>query len=391
MTKVKNVIIINDFDYEQGGASKVAIDTANILSEQGFNVVFFSVVHSEKSTLDPLVKKVTLNGCEALKTKNKIKGIIKGLYNKECGKLLSFVLKDYSADDTIAHVHGWTKACSSAVFRVLRRNKIKTVVTLHDYFSVCPNGAFLNYKTNRCCNLKAGSINCLCCNCDSRNIFFKIYRFIRQKIYNKDIILSELGCIFVSDLQKRIIESQILIGEKKEVICSPVEELDKDFIPEKKFDFVYIGRDSREKGIDLFIQLAKKITNKSFLIVGDYKRNNIENLTVTGWVSEVEVEHYLKDSYCLIVPSLLPEPFGLVVVKAVAFGIKCLVSDNVGASDYIYRGTGFTFRQADEDDLYEKALIVLEEKSASGNINVLVSKEEYASRVTNFYERVLER
>ena len=28
---VKNIVIINDFDYTQGGASKVAIDTANLL------------------------------------------------------------------------------------------------------------------------------------------------------------------------------------------------------------------------------------------------------------------------------------------------------------------------------------------------------------------------
>ena len=28
--KIRNVVIINDFDYIQGGASKVAIQTANI-------------------------------------------------------------------------------------------------------------------------------------------------------------------------------------------------------------------------------------------------------------------------------------------------------------------------------------------------------------------------
>ena len=29
--KIKNVVIVNDFNYVQGGASKVAIDTAKIL------------------------------------------------------------------------------------------------------------------------------------------------------------------------------------------------------------------------------------------------------------------------------------------------------------------------------------------------------------------------
>ena len=41
--KVKNVVIINDYDYVQGGASKVAIQTANILKENNprLNVYFF--------------------------------------------------------------------------------------------------------------------------------------------------------------------------------------------------------------------------------------------------------------------------------------------------------------------------------------------------------------
>ena len=43
--KVENVVIVNDFNYTQGGASKVAIDTARLLSESGLKVYFFSAVN----------------------------------------------------------------------------------------------------------------------------------------------------------------------------------------------------------------------------------------------------------------------------------------------------------------------------------------------------------
>lgn len=36
--EVKTVVIINDFNYTQGGASKVAIDTAKLLLKQGLKV-----------------------------------------------------------------------------------------------------------------------------------------------------------------------------------------------------------------------------------------------------------------------------------------------------------------------------------------------------------------
>ena len=42
--KIKNVVIVNDFNYVQGGASKVAIDTAKILKEQGIKFSFFQLL-----------------------------------------------------------------------------------------------------------------------------------------------------------------------------------------------------------------------------------------------------------------------------------------------------------------------------------------------------------
>ena len=38
---MKTILIINDFNYTQGGASKVAIDTARLLNEEGLKVYFF--------------------------------------------------------------------------------------------------------------------------------------------------------------------------------------------------------------------------------------------------------------------------------------------------------------------------------------------------------------
>ena len=384
--KVKNVIIINDFDFAQGGASTVAIDTANALVDAGYNVTFFSVVHNENSSLDERVNRVCLYGEEAFHYDNKVIGFVKGIKNKECGKALEKLLKNYSNKDTIVHVHGWTKACSSIVFNVLEMNNFKIFLTLHDYFSVCPNGAFLNFKSNKCCLLKACSFKCLMTNCDSRNYIFKLYRFIREKQYYKDIHLEKFNLIFVSDLQRQLICEQKEISKNSCIICSPIEELDRSYQSKKLYDYVYVGRDSTEKGTDLFIELANVLSEYNFLFVGDYKRNKPKNLNVTGWVTELEVEHYLKQSRCLIVPSLLPEPFGLVVVKAISFGLTCVVSDNIGARDYINDNTGLTFIQGDVNDLVSKAQQALDIRPEKFE-NVLVSKRNYVDKIIEFYKK----
>ena len=48
---VKTVVIVNDFNYTQGGASKVAIDTARILKEENIKVIFFSAVNKDNEKI----------------------------------------------------------------------------------------------------------------------------------------------------------------------------------------------------------------------------------------------------------------------------------------------------------------------------------------------------
>ena len=141
---LKNIVIINDFDYTQGGASKVAIDTANLLCND-YNVYFFSGDSSMTSTLNKKVIKICTYQGEALKNKNKLIGSINGIYNFKAKKMLKNVLKKLKNEETIVHIHGWTKCLSSSVFDICWKMNFKVILTLHDYFTACPNGGYFNY------------------------------------------------------------------------------------------------------------------------------------------------------------------------------------------------------------------------------------------------------
>ena len=65
---IKTVVIVNDYDYIQGGASKVAIDTAKVLNNANINVYFFSAVSNLKDNEKIKgVKYISTNQNEALK------------------------------------------------------------------------------------------------------------------------------------------------------------------------------------------------------------------------------------------------------------------------------------------------------------------------------------
>ena len=85
MKKLKNIVIINDFDYVQGGASKVAIETANILSDE-YNVIFFSGDTKNDESLNKNIKRICTEQGETLKAKNKFKGFFNGIYNFKAKK-----------------------------------------------------------------------------------------------------------------------------------------------------------------------------------------------------------------------------------------------------------------------------------------------------------------
>lgn len=356
--ELKNIITINDFNYSQGGASKVAIDTANIFAEKGYNSIFISAVcDDEKSILSSKVKQYRYNGKEFLQYNNKVKGMLEGIRNEGFSKFVNDVLNQYSPYETIVHVHGWTKACSSHFFKILKERNYITFLTLHEYFSFCPNGAYYNYKTHKACDYKGCSIRCVTANCDSRNFIFKIYRVLRELSYKKNMDFRFVEAIFISEFEKKIISKQIAIYNSC-IIENPVENVKLQCVHEefdhKEFDYIYIGRTTKEKGIDLFLELAKEFPNKKFLLVGDLQQAHPNNIVITGWVSEQRVDQYLQRSNILIFPSLWPETFGLNVMKALEMGMECIVSSNTAAAEYVERvERGHVFKQGDINSLIE--------------------------------------
>ena len=109
-----NIIIVNDFDYINGGAAKVAIDWARILKEEGHNIVFFSAVHQEQDKVDG-IRYVCTNQAECLRDPSKLKGALRGLYNKKAYRDFKDLLAEYSPKDTIVYIHGWIKALSCSI------------------------------------------------------------------------------------------------------------------------------------------------------------------------------------------------------------------------------------------------------------------------------------
>ena len=357
---LKNIIVINDFDYVQGGASKVAIQTANMLAQSNkeLNVYFFSAVHSDKSMLNDRVVKISTNQPEAMKNKNKLQGFINGIYNSKAKKELKILLNSLNKEETIIHVHGWTKALSSSVFDIAFKMNFKVVLTMHDYFTACPNGGYFDYKENKICKRKPLSWKCIKCNCDSRNYFFKLYRIVRQFVQNKIVKLNDrlTDVISISDFSEKILKETLNPKTKIHRVYNPID-LDQNPIKvdyTKNNYFLYVGRVSKEKGVDIFCEAITK-ANQNGIVVGDGSeletlKKQYPNIEFVGWKNGDEVKKYMQGARALIIPSRWYEAAPLTPLEAMQYGIPVITSDCNATIDYINENNGEIF-SIEEDSL----------------------------------------
>lgn len=369
--KLKNIVILNDYSYINGGASKVAVTSAISLSKIGFNVFLFSaVLPVGRELVDSGVKVISTCQQDVLNNKSRAEAFIQGIWNKKSKEEFSRLLKSLNRQNTIVHVHTWTKALSSSVIREAVENKFKIVVTLHDYFTVCPNGGLYNYNTEEICHLKPMSAECILCNCDSRRYYHKIWRVLRQNTQNKKGFMPSgiKDYIYISEMSKNVLEPFLPENSNFYYVKSPIDmEKQEPVDVSKNKVFIYIGRLSREKGCLLFAKAAKELHINAVFVGDGELKDEIADIypeaKITGWLGKEEIIKELDGARVLVFPSLLYETLGLTALEAQAKGVPVIVSDTCTAREVVKnKETGLWFKRGNLEDLKDKIEIMTDDK-----------------------------
>ena len=362
--RISNVVVINDYAHVNGGAASVAIDSALGLAGAGLRVYFISVV----GPVDPRLyvqKNLEVfcsDGVDILNNPHRWRAAIYGWYNTSEGCSLTKILRHIDPASTIVHVHGWMKAFSPGVFLWLRQAGFRVVVTLHDYFIACPNGAFLDYSRGQNCGLRALSLSCIRCNCDSRSYPQKLWRFgrglLQQHIFDFSSTVS--GYIGVSQFALDKIDSYLPANIRKIVIRNPLSvPFDSNPAGDPQGPLLFAGRLSVEKAPLLAAAAARKLGRK-IRFIGDgpllatLKREYPE-AECLGWLPRERLLEFMRNSSVLVFPSIWLETNGLVIVEALSQGLPVLISEGIAASEFAEDSTrGRLFRIGDVEDMVEQ-------------------------------------
>lgn len=168
---------------------------------------------------------------------------------------------------------------------------------------------------------------------------------------------------------------------------------------------LFIGRLTRQKGPEFFLEIASKVLqvddNVRFVMAGTgdhfnrlledsaYKRIG-NRFHLTGFLNMPQMHQLLSiaDVYCM--PSV-SEPFGLSAVEAAQFGVPCVISKQSGVAEVLTGSLKFDFWDSDKAADYILNLLhnpVLKEKVVSDAFVNLetVSWERSAEKVIKAYQ-----
>jgi len=354
------VVVVSDFAHVNGGTAAVAIDSAIGLACRGHRVSFFSAVGPVDNRLrDAGVEVVCTGQHELLEDPNRLRAVCQGLWNPSAARALKLHLNGSGREDTIIHLHGWSKALSTSVVRAATDRGFKTVCTLHDYFSACPAGGFFDHRSLNHCHRRPLSFACLARNCDSRNYAHKLWRTARQVVQQRVggvpgrmdafVGISRLSC----DILKPYLPGGVRLFEVPNPINVPQA---RPFEPGHGKSFVMVGRLTLDKGGALLARAAHECGVHAVFVGDGPCRQDIASAcpsaTITGWLPKERAASFFERSRALVLPSLWYEGQPLVPLEAASRGVPAIVSDGCAGRESVEDGvTGLLFNDGDVSSL----------------------------------------
>ena len=354
-----NLVVVCDHAHVSGGLAQVAHASARALSRRGHRVILFAAVPPiDSALLAAGVEVVCLGQPDMLGDRSRVNAAGRALWNVAAYRRLTEVLGGLDPQNSVIHLHGWSKALSPSVLGPCRRSGVAMVHTLHDYVTVCPNGALFNYVNKENCGLRPMSAACLFSNCDARHYGHKLWRVARQfALIASGGTLDGQDVIYISEMQREILAPLLPATTNLHYVANPVDVRDHGPADVAASEtFVFVGRLSMEKGATLFAEAVGRIgVNAKFVGDGPMRQKVLSaapTVSVTGWLGNVDVVKHLRSARALIFPSLWYETFGLSVYEALANGVPPIVSDNTASAEVVEHGVnGLLFRSGNIDNL----------------------------------------
>lgn len=326
-----------------------------------------------------------------------VKGFFCGIWNPVSVKKFSDFLSIEKPD--VVHVHNLYPLINPQIIHTCKKKNIPVVMTVHNYRLICPNGLCLRHGKicHLCFETKKKELACLLHNCEN-NLFKSLGYFLRNLNSRLMGYYKEVDhFIILSNFQKNLLCSNGFLSERMTVLGNCLPSIKDEIVHDQNY-ILYIGRISKEKGIEIVLQAATYLPNQKFIIAGNGDVSLLQNLpanvTYFGFASGREKENLEKNASLIIIPSQCYEGFPIVILEALQYRKAVIVSD-LGAMKEIAGEAALTFQHENSASLAEQINSLLknpEQKRKMGEagrkrFESLYSDEIYTRNLIQVYQK----
>ncbi|MDP4574925.1 glycosyltransferase [Qipengyuania sp. G39] len=398
------IVIINDRSIAAGGATALALLSARLFSEAGIRVTYATGDDGSQAQLPSSVDLNALGG-KPLLQRGFASQVREGLYNSTARRFLEDTIAKLDAPDVVYHLHGWAQILSPSVFSPLSKVSDRLVVHAHDFFMACPNGAFFDFSRHDVCHRSPMSAGCLSARCDKRSTAQKAFRvarhFVRQRTFPAG--QSPAAIVLIHPAMAPLLEKSDLVRDRMRVVRNPA----RAFLPtrvaaEQNSDIFFIGRVTQEKGLRVAAEAAQ-LAGRRLRVIGDGPDRaqlaaDFPEIVWDGWLDHSVIAERIGTARALVMPSSLPEPFGLVAVEALQSGVPLIAfSDAMIAQEAESLGCAIlaaertpqvlaeAMRRLDDDGAVQEA----SERAYKFSPRLTCTQDEWRDRLLDLYSDLL--
>ncbi|OUN58401.1 glycosyltransferase family 4 protein [Alistipes sp. An66] len=295
----------------------------------------------------------------------KIHGFLAGLYSPKGVREMRRILKAERPD--VVNVHNLFPFISPAALFECKKAGVPVVMTVHNFRLICPTGLFMrNGKPCELCLERGNEWGCVHYNCE-HSLLKSVGYAARNAVarysgaYRKCV--DRFACITDFQRQKLI---QAGFDAAKMVVIPNAVVATSDYDPVIGTYVAFSGRLSREKGVDLIVEVARRHPEITFKFAGalrdpDIVENLPTNVTLVGYLHGEELNAFYKGAAFFVMASRWYEGFPMSILEAAQFGRPTIGPNHGGFTEIISEGDtaiGRLFVSGNVEDL-ERQVVAL--------------------------------
>ncbi|GAB3264840.1 glycosyltransferase family 4 protein [Larkinella harenae] len=377
---MKVLIIHNQYKYK-GGEDSVVNNEAALLKSKGITV------------------EILLFSNESFKnsSSNIFKTITNTVYNLDSKKEIEKKIESFNPD--VIHVHNLFYYASPSILFPAKKANIPVVMTIHNFRLICIGSTLL--RNNEICEIcvnkiipLGGIIN----KCFQNSLLksFQLTLVISLHKYFKTWNLYIDRYIFLTDFTKRkFIDSALKISPKT-VTVKPnfIEDLGCNIDRKRENFFLFVGRLSKEKGIELLIESLKKRTY-NIEIIGDGPlasdiekiSNELPNVKYLGKRDLKFIREKMMVCQALLFTSIWYEGMPMTILESFSTATPVIATDLDNINEIVVDGfNGLLFTKNKPEDLNEKIKKFLKLDKTEMYKNARLDYENKYNSEANFHQ-----